>query len=173
MALYSSTRDSKVEIYRVNPIILCLLAVFALALQSYLPIPLPSTRYLDFPLLVVVYYGLTRRNAISGLLVGSIIGIAQDSLTRGPLGMIGIVKTVIGYVTTFLSVRFDVDSRGFRFTISFVSYWLNYLLLVLMSLLLVHSPIPVEIGVRLVASIVNSVIGVLLFSLSDRFRRQT
>ena len=86
--------------------------------------------------------------------------------------MIGIVKAVIGFVTTYLSVRFDVDNRAFRFSISFLCYWLNYFLLLLMSLLLLRFPIPFEGLARLLASLVNSAIGVLLFSLLDRFRRQ-
>lgn len=172
MELYKSTPRPKVEIYQVNPIFIALLAVFALALQSFLPLHIGPARFLDLPLLVVVYFGLTRRNAVTGIFVGSIIGLAQDSLTRGPLGMTGIVKTVIGYVTTFLSVRFDVDNRAFRFSISFICYWLNYLLLLLMSTLLLRFAIPFEGFARLLASLVNSAIGVLLFSLLDRFRRQ-
>lgn len=169
---YSSTPRAKVEIYQVNPIFIVLLAVLALALQSFLPLHIGFARLLDLPLLVVVYLGLTRRNAISGVFVGSIIGLAQDALSRGPLGMNGIVKTVIGYVTTYLSVRFDVDNRPFRFAISFICYWLNYLLLLLMSALLLRSDIPFDGFARLLASLVNSAIGVLLFSLLDRFRRQ-
>ena len=48
----------------------------------------------------------------------------------------------------------------------------DYLLLLLMSALLLRSPIPFEGLLRLLASLVNSAIGVLLFSMLDRFRRQ-
>jgi rod shape-determining protein MreD len=172
MELYTATPRPKVEIYQLNPIFIVLLAVLALAVQSFLPVHFDFARLLDLPLLVVVYFGMTRRNASHGVVVGSLVGLAQDSLTRGPLGMNGIVKTVIGYVTTFLSVRFDVDNRLFRFTISLICYWLNYFLLLMMSALLLRFPIPFDGLLRLLASLVNSIIGVLLFSMLDRFRRQ-
>lgn len=172
MELFTATPRPKVEIYQLNPLFILLLAVLALALQSFLPLYIEFVRLLDLPLLVVVYFGMTRRNAVHGIVLGSLVGLAQDSLTRGPMGMAGIVKTVIGYVTTFLSIRFDVDNTAFRLTISFISYWLNYFLLLLMSALLLRYPVPFEGLLRLLASLVNSLFGVLLFSLLDRFRRQ-
>jgi len=172
MGLYFSTPRPKIEIYQVNPIFIVLLAVLTLALQSFLPVHVPFFRLLDLPLLVVIYFGLTRRNPIKGIIVGSIIGLAQDALTRGPIGMGGMVKTVIGFVTTLFSVRFDTDSRFFRFVMSFVCYWLNYISLLLLSFLIMRFPIPFDGFSRLAASLVNSAIGVLLFSLLDRFRKQ-
>ena len=172
MGLYFSTPRPKIEIYQVNPVFIVLLAVFTLALQSFLPLHIQFFRLLDLPLLVVIYFSLTRRNPIKGIFVGSLIGLAQDALSRGPIGMAGMVKTVIGFVTTLFSVRFDTDSRFFRFAISFFCYWLNYVLLLLLSFLIMRFPIPFEGLSRLLASLVNSAIGVLLFSLLDRFRRQ-
>ena len=171
MGLYYSTPRAKVEIYQVNPLFIALLAILTLALQSFLPVHIGFARLLDLPLLVVIYFGLTRRSAVQGIFVGSIVGIAHDALSRGPIGMIGIVKTVIGFVTTFLSVRFDVDNRLFRFVICLICYWLNYLLLLLLSLILLRFPIPFDTLARVAASLVNSAVGVLLFSLLDRFRR--
>lgn len=171
MGYLSATPRPKVEIYQFNPLFIALLAVLTLALQSFLPVHFEFARLLDLPLLVVIYFGMTRRNAIHGIAVGSLVGLAQDSLTRGPLGMTGIVKTVIGYVTTFLSLRFDVDNGLFRLVISFVAYWLNHFLLLLLSSLLLRHPIPFDGLSRLLASLVNSAVGMILFSLLDRFRR--
>jgi len=53
--------------------------------------------FLELPLLVVVYFALMRRNQVSGLLIGAIVGLAQDSLSKNPLGMFGIVNTLVGY----------------------------------------------------------------------------
>jgi rod shape-determining protein MreD len=172
MGLYFSTPRPKVELYQVNPLFILVLTVCTLALQSFLPLHINFVRLLDLPLLVVIYFGLTRRNPIKGIFVGSFIGLAQDALSRGPLGMAGMVKTVIGFVTTLFSVRFDADDRVFRFCMSFVCYWLNYVLLFFMSFLLLRFPIPFEGLARLAASLVNSAVGVLLFSLLDRFRKR-
>jgi len=40
--------------------------------------------------------GVTRRNPVTGLLTGCVIGLIQDSLTPHPLGVYGIAKTVVG-----------------------------------------------------------------------------
>ena len=46
---------------------------------------------------MTVYYALMKRNPVPGLFFGAIIGLAQDSLSNQPLGMFGIVKTLVGY----------------------------------------------------------------------------
>jgi len=40
----------------------------------------PFLGFLEMPLLVVVYFAIMRRNQISGLTIGALVGLAQDSL---------------------------------------------------------------------------------------------
>ena len=57
---------------------------------------------------MVVYFSLMRRSPVAGVLFGAGIGLAQDSLSHNPLGMFGIVKTLVGYFAASMSQRFDV-----------------------------------------------------------------
>ena len=81
--------DLRVETYRFPPWTVILIALLALSLQGHLPLWFPAVEVLDLPLLVTVYFALNRRSQISGMLVGAAIGIAQDSLGHGPIGLFG------------------------------------------------------------------------------------
>src|ERR1019366_6626344 len=69
----------------------------AILFQVYVPMFFPVLSFLEMPLLVVVYFAIMRRSQISGLTVGALVGLAQDSLSKNPLGMFGIVNTLLGY----------------------------------------------------------------------------
>ena len=163
--------SDKVEIYRFSPFVLILAPLLALILQTYLPLYFGFVSLLDLPLLVVIYFGLTRRSPVGGLLTGALIGMAQDALSRGPIGLLGSAKTVVGYVTSFVSVQFTVEHRGVRAATIFILFHLHSLLLYLVGTLMLGQPITFGFGSRLVAALVNTLIGVLLFDVLDRFRK--
>jgi len=52
-----------------------------------------------------------KRQQIPGVLFGAAIGLAQDSLSHQPMGMFGIVKTLVGYFSASASLRFDVENH--------------------------------------------------------------
>ena len=83
--------------------------VIALALQVHLPLYFDHLGNLDLPLLVAVYLTVLRRDVVAGLLIGVAVGLAQDSLTQGPIGVFGILKTVIGYLAATVSRFIEVD----------------------------------------------------------------
>ena len=85
--------DLRVDAYRFPPWAVILIALLALWLQGYLPLWFPTASVLYLPLLVTLYFALSRRSQISGMLVGAAIGLAQDSLGHGPIGLFGMVKT--------------------------------------------------------------------------------
>ena len=99
--------------------------------------------------------------------------MAQDSLSRGPIGLLGSAKTVIGYVTSFMSGRFAVEHIGVRGIIIFVLYHLHSFLLYFFGTLMLSQPVALEWPARLLAALVNTLVGVLLFQLLDRFRKAT
>jgi rod shape-determining protein MreD len=165
------TPAEKTEIYRFNPVVLILVPLLALVLQSYLPLYIPVVNFLDLPLLVVIYFGLTRRNPVAGIFTGALVGMAQDALSRGPIGLLGSAKTVIGYVTSFVSVRFAVEHRGVRIITIFLLYYLHYFLLYFFGTLMLGQPLALDWSNRAIAALVNTIVGVLLFELLDRFRK--
>ena len=46
----------------------------------------------------------------------------QDSLSKNPLGMFGIVKTLVGYFAASVGMRFDVDHTFVRLLLAFFFY---------------------------------------------------
>jgi rod shape-determining protein MreD len=165
------TPATETEIYRFHPAVLILSFLFALVIQTYLPLYINAVNLLDLPLLVLIYYGLARRNPVEGIFGGALIGMAQDALSRGPIGLLGSAKTVIGYVTSFMSVRFAVEHRGMRAAIIFVLYYLHFFLLYFFGTLMLGQPLALGWSDRLRAALVNAIVGVLLFELLDRFRK--
>ena len=96
-----------------------LVPLAAILFQVYLPRFFQYLSYLELPLLVTVYYALMRRQPIPGLIFGAIVGLGQDSLSEQPLGMFGIVKTLVGYFAASVSMRFDVDNPLIQFLLGF------------------------------------------------------
>jgi len=66
-----------------------------------------------------------RRSPVAGLLFGAGIGLAQDSLSHQPLGMFGIVKTLVGYFAGSVSQRFAVDNPVIRLVLGFFFYFFS------------------------------------------------
>ena len=84
-----------------------LLAVF---LQAYLPLRYPRLDVFDLPLLVVIYFSVSRRSPIGGTLIGAIVGLLQDGVTHQPIGIHGIANTIIGFLAASIGLRIDVDN---------------------------------------------------------------
>src|SRR5258708_7708537 len=97
----------------------------AIVFQVYVPRFITYLSYLELPLLVTVYYALLRRSPVAGVLFGAGVGLAQDSLSHHPLGMFGIVKTLVGYFAATVSQRFDVRNAGVRGVLAFFFYFFH------------------------------------------------
>ncbi len=54
---------------------------------------------------MTVYFALMRRSPIGGLAIGALVGLAQDSLSKNPLGMFGIAKTLVGYIAASVGLQ--------------------------------------------------------------------
>ena len=93
--LLSSQREGQVS--RFRKWVFLVVPLLAVLFQAYVPTFFPKLNFLEMPFLVVVYFAIMRRNQISGLTVGALVGLAQDSLAKSPLGMYGIVNTLVGY----------------------------------------------------------------------------
>jgi rod shape-determining protein MreD len=65
---------------------------------------------MDLPLLVTVYFTLIRQNKIFGIALGTGLGLTQDALSHGYLGMFGMAKALVGYLAASAATRFNVES---------------------------------------------------------------
>jgi len=127
--------------------------------------------YLELPLLVTIYFALMRRSQIGGLFIGAFIGLAQDSLSiKQPLGMFGIVKTLVGYFAASVGLRIDVEHPMIRLVLTFFFYFFHQLLYWVLARGLLGKQAVFEIQRTLELGLLNAVVGATLFHVLDRFR---
>ena len=146
----------------------------AILFQVYVPRFFPFLGYLELPLLVTIYFALMRRSQMAGLFIGAFIGLAQDSLSiKQPLGMFGIVKTLVGYFAASVGISIDVEHSVIRFMLTFFFYFFHQLLYwVLVRGLLGKQDTPFEIQRTLMLGLLNALVGVTLFHFLDRMRER-
>ena len=164
--------EPHIEVHKYYGGVVTASVVIALLLQSFLPVHFRSAGYLELPLLVTIYFALSKRNPSSGLLLGMVVGLLQDSLSRTPLGLYGIAKTVVGFIASSLGARIDVEHPIARFLLTILFCLLHASVFTLISRLLLarhdvsYITIPVLIG-----AVVNGVIAMVLFPFLNRFRK--
>jgi rod shape-determining protein MreD len=165
--------ESHIEVhkFRAGSIIGTLLLV--LFLQAFLPLYIPKSEILDLPLLITIYFGLSRRNPSTGLLLGMAIGLAQDSLSGRtvPLGLYGIAKTIIGYLASSIGARLDTEHPAARFALTAVFFVAHQGLISLTRRILLAQPEPWFNMHLAIGALVNGLVGVFLFLLLDRLRK--
>jgi len=163
---------SRLRVWTFNPLAWILLPVLAILFQVYVPRFLSFLSYLELPLLVTVYFSVMRRQPPAGALIGCIIGLAQDSLSYQPLGMFGLVKTVIGYSAASVSLRFDVENSGLRYVMSFGFFIAHQFLFWGLSHMLLGSHDDLKIPQTLIAAVLNGVVALPLFQVFDKLKSE-
>ncbi|HWY56171.1 MAG TPA: rod shape-determining protein MreD [Terriglobales bacterium] len=166
------TSNEQVEVYRFSPPVAILVPLVALFLQAFVPLRFHFFSIFDLSLLVVIFFALARRNPVTGLLTGAVIGLLQDSLTGHPLGLYGIAKTVVGYGASSLGVKLDVENAGSRFLVTLFFYVVHEIVYFSIARGLVGLALqwswPRELG----SALANAFLAVILFALLDRFKQR-
>jgi rod shape-determining protein MreD len=165
--------ETHIEVHKFLPGAVIGATLLALVLQRMLPVYFPKLEIFDLPLLVTIYFGLSRRNPSTGLLLGMLIGWMQDSLSGPtvPLGEYGIAKTIIGYLASSIGSRLDTEHPVARFALVGGFFCLHQGTLVLVRRLLLGEAEPWFNLHLAIAALVNAVLGVFLFVLFDRLRK--
>jgi rod shape-determining protein MreD len=166
--LLSSQREGQVSRFRAW--VLFAVPLAAILFQVYVPLFFPFLGFLEMPLLVVVYFALMRRSQIHGLLVGAAVGLAQDSLSKNPLGMYGLVNTLVGYFAASVGMRIDVDHGAIRFVLAFFFYLFHQFFYWVLARALLGQQLAFEWQRTLLLGLLNAVVGVALFHFLDRLR---
>jgi rod shape-determining protein MreD len=164
--------EPHIEVHKYYAGIVPVAVLLALVLQAFLPVYIHSANYLELPLLVTLYFGLSKRNPSSGLMLGMVVGLLQDSLSRTPLGLYGIAKTLVGYLASSLGARIDVEHPVSRFLLTVGFYLFHHVVFTLTTrtLLARHEDAYFTLPIA-IASLVNAVIAIGLFPFLDRFRK--
>src|SRR5712675_334419 len=165
--------ESHIEVHKFRAGAIIIATLLALVIQASFPIHFARAAVLDFPLMVTIYFGLSRRNPSTGLLLGMFIGLLQDSLSGPtvPLGLYGIAKTIIGYLASSIGARLDTEHPAARFAMTMIFFVVHQGFITLTRRLLLAEPSPWFTLQLFIAAAVNAVVAVLVFALLDRLRK--
>lgn len=165
--------ESHIEVHKFRGGAVVVTTALALLLQTFVPVYFSRFAVIDLPLLLTIYFGLSRRNPSTGLLLGMVIGLLQDSLSGPsvPLGLYGIAKTVIGYLASSIGARLDTEHPTARFALTIFFFGVHQAVIALTRRILLAQPealFTMRLGI---AAAVNAVIAVALFALLDLLRK--
>lgn len=160
-----------VEVFRVHPATFWVTVWAALLLQTFLPLKVPFARLMDFPLLVTIYFALVRRGKVFGIGLGTSLGLLQDALSHGYLGIYGMAKALVGYLAASASIRFEIESPLTRAVLTGLCVLMHSLALAGLQHSLLESPPPFQLLQVMSGLLVNVALGLVLFRLLDRFRQ--
>lgn len=171
MAVLSSNTRREMEIHQFPILVYALVPLLALVLQAWLP-RLVTERFawFDLPLVVTVYFSLSRRSPIQGAFMGCGLGLFEDALTHRAIGINGVAKTVVGYLAASLGVRIEVDNFTVRLLLTFVLSLLSSALYLFVYRLVLGLAIDWNWIFELLKAVGNSAIAMVLFPTLDRFK---
>jgi rod shape-determining protein MreD len=168
---YMSRREVEQQSFSLP--VTVLVPVAAILLQVLLPKLFAPLAIVDLPLIVTLFFAVSRRSPIKGTVTGTSIGLLQDLLTSLPIGVNGMAKAVIGYAAASLGSQIDVENLGTRALLSFGFSLLQSALLYLIErrllgilnfhLLWLH---------ELLRAVANTAVAIPLFLLLDRWKQQ-
>jgi rod shape-determining protein MreD len=173
MAIHSYTSRRELEQHSFPPAVTILVPLVAILFQALLPRPFPRLSILELPLLVTVFFAVSRRSPIAGTVTGAAIGLLQDALTGQPIGVNGMAKSVIGYIAASIGIQIDVENLTTRLLINFGFSLLNSVLLFLINRRLLGLPdFHILWMHELIRAAINAVVALPIFMLLDYTKRR-
>ena len=167
---YTSRRE--LEQYHFHPLATVLAPLVGVCLGLILPRLWPRLDILDLPLIITVFFAVSRRSPVAGALTGTLIGLLQDSATDQPFGVYGIAKAIIGYIAASVSFTVDVENVVSRVLINFLASLLQSVILYFIRRrMLGITSEHLQPLYELLRACVNTALAVPVFALLDRFKR--
>src|SRR5215831_1430396 len=156
--------ETHIEVHKFRGGAILFATVFALFVQAFLPVYLPRIAIVDLPLLITIYFGLSRRNPSTGLLLGCAVGCLEDLLGKTPLGFYGIAKTLVGFAASSIGGKLDTEHPVARFALTFVFFALHQGIVALVQRLLLAHRGDAWFTMHLAfAALVNAAVGVFVY----------
>src|SRR5579863_10344485 len=166
--------ESNIEVHKFYGGTVIGASLLALVLQAFLHKYGRWAELIDLPLLVTIYFGVSRRNPVTGMFLGGTIGILQDALSHdNPIGMYGIAKTIVGYLASSIGGRIDTEHPLSRFGLVFFFFHFHQAILEITQRVLLNHSAPLFTPRLLLDSLVTAAFAVPLFALLDRLRRSS
>src|ERR1700719_4369867 len=166
--LPGSSRKEKSERLRIAWLII--IPLIAILFQVYVPRFVSFLSYLELPLLITVHFALSSRAPIASVFYGMSIGLVQDSLSHQPIGMFGIVKTLVGYFAASVSMRFDVDNPFLSFILSFFFYFFHQFFYWVLDRALLGEAMIFDPQQTLLFGLLNAAVSLPLFRILDKLK---
>lgn len=160
-----------IAVFQIHPAILSVTVVAALLLETFLPLKVPLARLMDFPLLIVIYFALMRRDKMFGIGLGAALGLLQDSLSHGYVGISGIANSIVGYLAASASTWFELESLVARIVLTAAFILVRNLCVAGLQHVLLEVPPPFQPLAIASGTLVNVALGLIIFQILDRFRR--
>jgi rod shape-determining protein MreD len=142
--------------------------IVALALQTTVAYGMLGNRAVVDLVLVVVIYIALGGGPVTGLLVGSVAGIVQDSLSGGVVGAGGLSKCLVGFLAGLLGQQFIVVNLLPRFVVFFGGSLLHALTFLGLYQLIEPGVMRGRWTGALTQAAVNGAVGILAFHLVER-----
>jgi rod shape-determining protein MreD len=142
--------------------------VLAVVLQAWLPRLLGRFAWFDLPLVVTVFFALSRRNPIQGSILGGILGIFEDALTGHAIGINGVAKTLVGYLAASVGILVNVENHAIRLILTFVLSLVGSAAYIFVVRFLLGLSLDSNWLMELYKALGNSLIALVLFPLLDR-----
>src|SRR5262245_15890095 len=145
--------------------------VAVVVIQGILSFKFKVFGYFDLPLICSVFYGFTLGNPIASILIGSSLGLMQDSLSGVVLGANGLSKTLIGFFAAKAGSKFAVDQTITRVLALFLFSIGDGLLVTILSLMVgpaANATYSSPIGGWLLSATFNTLLGLVWYGYHDR-----
>lgn len=155
---------------RLRPLGLIIVPLIAILFQVYVPQFIQGLAYLELPLLVTVHFALSGRSPIQSVFYGAVIGLAQDSLSHQPIGLFGIVKTLVGYFAASVSVRFDVENPVITFVLSIFFFFFHQFFYWVLARALLGQAMAFNLQQTVLFGLLNAAVALPLFRLLDKMK---
>jgi rod shape-determining protein MreD len=142
--------------------------VLALVLQTTIArFVVSGTVAVDLVLVVVVYVALSS-GSVPGLMTGTIAGLIQDSLsTTGVIGIGGLAKTIVGFVTGVIGTQFNIAEPVARFVVFFAATVVHQAITIGLGTVLGLRTFGMPYAAVAGEALGNAVVGVAAFQLTE------
>jgi rod shape-determining protein MreD len=125
-----------------------------------------ATVAVNLVLVAVIYIALAF-GAVTGLLAGTVGGLAQDALGGGIVGIGGLAKTLIGFLVGVLGAQFNLSTTVPRLVMFVAATFVHELVFQGLQAIAGGRHFSFKLSVVLLQALVNALIGVAAFILVE------
>jgi rod shape-determining protein MreD len=152
----------------VKTAVVAIAIVGGLALQATLSgLMIGGSIAVNLVLVAVVYLALAY-GPVTGVLAGTIAGLAQDALAGGIVGIGGMSKTLIGFVVGVLSAQFNLSTTVPRLVMFVAATFVHEVMFQGLHALVGGRHLTLQYSSTLAQALVNGLVGISIFLIVEQ-----